>query len=91
MLMSVVIKIEGIVTGNEISRHDGRYLKSYSPDGNGGAGRIVSTIKLDDAARFDASIEAITLWQLVSKTHPIRRDGEPNRPFTMYTISIEPG
>jgi hypothetical protein len=41
------------------------------------------------AKRFASMIDAFEFWRQQSTTMPLRPDGQPNRPLTHYTISIE--
>lgn len=68
--------------------HHGMFLKEYEPDGNGGAGIIVSTSRLQDAKQYESVPEAIAHYRAVSKTHPKRIDGEPNRPLTAFSAEV---
>jgi|DEB0MinimDraft_6_1074348.scaffolds.fasta_scaffold88546_2 hypothetical protein len=68
--------------------HHGMFLKEYDPDGNGGAGIIVSSRSLQDAKQYESVQEAIEHYRAVSKTHPRRVDGEPNRPITAFSAEV---
>lgn len=41
------------------------------------------------ALRFESVAHAWETWQMVAMDHPTRKDGEPNRPLTLWTVSIE--
>lgn len=66
------------------------WVREYSPDGEGGRGRIRFTTERASAKRFASLQAALEEWRTVSKTHPIRPDGKPNRPLTAYTMTFEP-
>lgn len=83
-----VIKLIGTTIGIR-TEHDDQWLVEYDPDGgeNPYAGRIVTTPNLDEARRFTAA-EATATWMQVSKAHPTRPDGKPNRPLTAFSVEI---
>jgi hypothetical protein len=86
--VSVVIKIIGLANGQKTDV-EGWYLADYTPDGYDGLGDAVMTPRKRQAKRYPTMIDATEHWRSVSKTHPVRRDGKPNRPLTAFTIEIE--
>jgi hypothetical protein len=86
--MANVIKLLATADGSP-SPHDGEYVQSYTPDGGEGRGRLVTTPEIGRALRFKDSMEAFEAWRAVSRTHPVRIDGKPNRPLTMWTMTPE--
>jgi hypothetical protein len=42
------------------------------------------------AMRFESTLEAWEAWRRPSTVTPVRPDGKPNRPMTVFTISVEP-
>jgi hypothetical protein len=68
----------------------GCYLKSYDPDGNKGFGDIRWTHDVAEAKRFNGTQAATDEWMRRSTVNPIRDDGRPNRPLTMYSVSFQP-
>ncbi len=94
--MSVVICIEGveglITTRPEFGRRPWAgscWLKSYDPEAHDGQGLVTSTSDLAEAQRFADGAEAMDFYRQVSASRPWRADGEPNRPATAFTISIQ--
>ena len=67
---------------------DGLWLKSFDPDVGGGRGHVAGTPKREDALRFANKGEAWEFWRQVSRSVPLRPDGNPNRPLTAFTIEI---
>lgn len=65
----------------------GQYLKSYDPEAHDGRGWAEWTVDLDEARRFDSSIEIFECWKQVPKARPVRDDGRPNRPLTAFSIT----
>lgn len=86
--MTYVIRLIKLASG-EASEHEGRLLKAYDPNFSNGLGRAWSTDDPDEAMTFADAGEAHTLWTTVSTTHPMRVDGNPNRPLTAWTIGVE--
>jgi hypothetical protein len=86
--MRAVIQIQGLANG-EPSGADGQYVKSYTPDGNEGAGDLELTRHRGQAKRYASKAEAMDDWKRVSSTHPTRSDGRPNRPMSAFTVLIE--
>lgn len=84
--MAFVIKLIGLAGGRPTL--EGRYVKSYTADGHGGRGHMEATRDISEARRFQTAIEAMEEWKRVSRSHPIRADGKPNRPLSAYTIEV---
>jgi len=82
----IVGRIDGIAAAN-----DGTWLVSCDVDGNDGHGIIKTTLVSRDARQFETPGQAMEYWRRVSTTHPVRRDGKPNRPLTAYTVEITQG
>ena len=53
-------------------------------------GRIWLTGNREEAHKFANAAEALEAWGAVSKSNPVRWDGEPNKPLTALTIEVEP-
>ncbi len=90
-----IIEILGLVDGSP-SPFDRQFLVEFDPDRPGVApdGRpiifhLVTTPDRTKARTFAEGNEAIEFWRQVSRDDPTRPDGEPNRPLTMFTVSIE--
>jgi len=89
------LEILGLVDGSP-SPFDGQFLVEFDPDRPGVApdGRpiifhLVTTADSQEARIFADANEAHEFWRQVSKKNPIRPDGEPNRPLTIFTVAIE--
>lgn len=61
----------------DVEAYDGRGFADTHPDAS-------------LALRFDDQREALVFWRQQSKVRPVRDDGQPNRPLTALTVSIEP-
>ena len=79
-----------------ISRADGRtdgvpvgaYLASYDPEGDGGNGIATWTRDPSKAMTFATGEAASACYRAVPFNRPIRPDGKPNRPLTMFTVAF---
>lgn len=79
-----VIKIVGLVTG-ERTVYDGQYVIAYDVEKRD----LQTTPDIDKATRFDAG-DAFELWRKVDPREPLREDGKPNRPLTIFTVEMQP-
>jgi hypothetical protein len=87
--MSVVIYLIGTV-GSEPTEFDGKYVKVYDPtyvhpEGYDG-GILEVTDDPAEALQFPDMAAAIAKYR---QTHGWRRDGEWNRPLTMWSVEFE--
>ena len=65
------------------------WLQSFEPEANEGRGAIHFTLDASEAMEF-ASVEAATAFiNTVPESRPMRDDGEPNRPLTGFTVTVE--
>lgn len=86
-----VIRLLGYATKPLWAEEDarpGEYLKFYDPDGDGGAGTIVTSPNIDEAIKYTSAIEAGRARNLISTILPVRLDGKPNRPLSAWHIEI---
>jgi hypothetical protein len=90
----VALRIVGLVDGSP-SPFDGLYLVEYdpdrpgvSPDGRPMLAHIVATAERPQAREFPNALEAMKCWRTVSRTWPMRSDGQPNRPLTAFTVEV---
>lgn len=67
----------------------GQYLECYDVDAHGGRGAASWTIDPAQALTFVSAQAAWDCWRQQSTVAPTRADGQPNRPLTAFTISIE--
>lgn len=68
----------------------GRFLESYDVDAHGGRGSATWTDDPAKALGFVSPQAAMECWQQRSRVAPVRADGQPNRPLTAYTVSMQP-
>ena len=66
----------------------GAYLASYDPDGDGGNGVAIWTRDPAQAMTFAAGEAATACYRAVPLNRPLRPDGKPNRPLTLFTVAF---
>jgi len=64
----------------------GKYVQYMDFEGMEGFGILHATPDLHRAKVFPSLTEALHYYRIVPKCHPLRSDGQPNRPLTAYTI-----
>jgi hypothetical protein len=67
----------------------GKYLEWSDPDAKHGMGDDRWTDDVAKAKRFPSFEAAMACWTATSRIRPRRPDGEPNRPMTAYSVSVE--
>lgn len=65
------------------------WVTAYDPNAHDGRGDSASSADPAKALRFDTLGEAWEFWRQPSTVRPVRPDGQPNRPLTAFTVSIE--
>lgn len=88
--MSTVIRIvdlQGVHVGGQPVPRD-TYVIRCDFDAAEGLGIVDVTTDIKLARKFAGTIEAMRYYNTVSKKHPVRPDGEPNRPLTAYTVEL---
>jgi hypothetical protein len=66
----------------------GSYLASYSPEGDDGNGVAEWTQDPTAAMTFATTAAAEACYLAVPYNRPLRRDGKPNRPLTMFSVAF---
>lgn len=69
------------------------WLTDYDPDGGDldlgyPTGMVGSSSDPAEALRFPSALNAIREVQRVSTRTPVRPDGQPNKPLTVFTVEI---
>ena len=85
--MAAIIRIVGLAT-SETTSADGMYVTEYTPDGNDGQGMLTLTPHRHAAKRYSSKADAMAQWMAVSRTHPTRPDGKPNRPMSAFSVEV---
>lgn len=88
----LVVKNEGRIDFAMQGREDperGQYLFRHHLEAADNRNAIVWTTNRDRAMRFADTAEVLRLWSQTSRYRPVRGDGQPNRPFTLWTITTE--
>jgi hypothetical protein len=89
----LVVVCLGLADGSTAGDIDGAWLISYDPAGCDGCGDAAWSHDPAEAARFTAE-EWTALHTAAPVNRPVRPDGKPNRPITMFSlmvIPVEPG
>ena len=68
----------------------GPWLVDFEHEAMRGRGNGTFSYYVDEAKRFASHDEAMEFWRKQSVVQPLRDDGEPNRPLSGFSISIEP-
>jgi hypothetical protein len=66
----------------------GAYLASYDPEGDAGNGIAIWTRDPAQAMTFATGDAATACYRAVPLNRPLRPDGKPNRPLTMFTAAF---
>lgn len=66
------------------------WLKSFDPDAGEGIGYVEWTDDRSEAKVFDTVQQVHEFWTQQSTVRPLRPDGKPNRPLTVYTVDVRP-
>jgi hypothetical protein len=84
-----VIHITGMVDSRP-SRYDDSYVKRYDFDTDEPDTCNLDTVRSPEYALQFASAEAAwEIWRQVDPRTPVRADGRPNRPLTVFNVGIE--
>ncbi len=67
----------------------GCYLAAYDPEAEGGEGSASWTADPAEAMAFGSAIEAMICYRAQPKARPLRPDGMPNRPLTVFSIVLD--
>ena len=65
------------------------FLKDCDFEAHNGRGEFVTTASKKKAIKFTTMEAALKYYKTQSETVPLRWDGQPNRPLTALTVSIE--
>jgi hypothetical protein len=66
----------------------GSYLASYDPEGANGNGIAKWTLDPAQAMTFPTAEAASACYRAVPLNRPLRPDGRPNRPLTIFTVAF---
>jgi hypothetical protein len=86
----VMIGLFCLADGSSVGDLAGALLASYDPEGDDGRGRATWTIDPELALVFADAAEAMELRRRVPANRPLRPDGKPNRPLTMFAVELVP-
>lgn len=87
-MSEVLIKIIGLANGGYHPRI-GQYVVAFDPTvGADGMVFLETTADPTRATRYADFAAAFELWRAVSPNRPVRSDGKPNRPMTIFTVEF---
>lgn len=66
-----------------------RWLRTADVEAHDGRGDVTFTLLAHEALAFPDQVAAFEFWRQQSTARPLRPDGQPNRPLTAFTVSIE--
>jgi hypothetical protein len=82
------IVLIGLADGRTKGVPVGSYLASYSPEGDNGNGVAQWTPDPAQAMTFATAEAATACYRAVPYNRPLRPDGKPNRPLTMFSVAF---
>ena len=85
--MTCVLQALGFANGMPCP-HEGLYLEAFDFEADDGLGFGEFTEDIDRAMQFEDVMAAGEFWRTISKTRPVRPDGQPNRPLTALCVEI---
>jgi hypothetical protein len=89
VVIGFAVKLVRLPVGR--SPFEGRYVRSWSPDDPAGLGLgSIDTVDGPGFFYWPTVADVLASWQRQSTQRPLRHDGFPNRPLTIWTIEIEP-
>ena len=86
--MTVVLRAVGFANGVPCP-HAGQWLRSFDFEAHNGRGFGIFTQRRHRAMKFADTAAALAFWGRQSETKPLRPDGQPNKPLTALTVTIE--
>ena len=89
----VVMRIVSLTGRASLSGQDpdarvGQWVKEFYPEAFLGRGDLMTTDVLAEAKTWPDGTAAWREWRTIPKARRVRRDGQPNRPFTAFTVEI---
>lgn len=78
-----------LADGRTVGVPVGYYLASYDPEGNDGQGMASWTPHRGEAMTFATARDALSCLRAVPNNRPVRPDGRPNRPLTMFAVMFD--
>jgi hypothetical protein len=85
-MVSVIKVLDNAFTGQKPLTDT--WIAGVDFEANGGWGSIELTNDFGRAMRFESNKTALRFWRTQPRSRPLRPDGKPNRPLTMYTVEI---
>lgn len=91
-----ILGLEGTIHEGTIKTDKRMFVKNFDPDfkpadaTHDATGMVYSTNNPNDAIQFRTVGEAYLYYQQQSKKYPLKPNGEPNRPLTVFNVEIVP-
>ena len=86
--MPVIMRVVGFASGIHCPIA-GQYLETFDHNAYCGKGFGTFTISPKCAMQFNNFEAALCFWKQVSDKYPTRADGQPNRPLSATTVTLE--
>jgi hypothetical protein len=83
------LKLVSLADGETNGVPVGRYLAAYEAEANDGYGMATWTADRENAMTFASGAEAAACYQAIPRNRPVRADGKPNRPLTMFMMMFD--
>ena len=86
IVIQLVERVDGLP-----SIYDGTYVVNYNPSSigmGGGEAFLQTTRHLKEARVFKDFVDATNYWKQIDQRNPVRYDGKPNRPLTIFNIQL---
>jgi hypothetical protein len=79
----------GLADGRIDGTPAGCYLAGYAPEADDGRGNAWWTDYPAEAMTFESEMAAMACYRTQPRARPTRPDGLPNRPMTMFAITLQ--
>lgn len=89
MTTEIRLRLVSLADGRTDGVPVGRYLAAYEPEANDGYGMATWTPERENAMTFASGDEAAACYQAVPRNRPLRPDGKPHRPLTMFMVIFD--
>ena len=80
----LVVELKGKDPSGLFSNVQGKYIAHIGDIDNPCTWRLTDNV--EEANVFEDLKQAYALWGMVSRSHPWRLDGKPNRPLTSFSV-----
>lgn len=88
MVILQIAHVAGQIAHTNTPHVVGNYVVEIDVDANDGRGCTVGTLDIAKARRFPGLLEALDYIRRPSTVRPLRPDGAPNRPGTVFSYEV---